>query len=75
MTRYVLARDARLEQLSIEAQRPVDLLLVAAAEVRIPVRDGRRQHRGRALEPDVALALLVEGDAGAMADELVRQGP
>ena len=33
------------------------------------------QHRRGALELHVALALLVERDAGAMADELVRQRP
>ena len=45
------------------------------AEVGVALGDRRREHRRRALELHVALALLVEGDARAMADELVRQRP
>ena len=56
-------------------REPVDLLLVAGAQVRVRLGDRARQHRRRALEGHVALALLVEGDAGAVAHQLVRQRP
>ena len=55
--------------------RAVDLGLVARPQVRVRLGDRAREHRRRALERDVALALLVEGDAGPVADELVRQRP
>ena len=66
---------ARPEQLAVQAERAVDLLLVALAQLRIALGDGVGEHRGRALELDVALALLVERDARAVAHELVRQRP
>ena len=64
-----------LEQLAVQPERAVDLLLVALAQVGIALGDRVGEHRRRALELDVALALLVERDARPMADELVRQRP
>ena len=71
----VLAGHPGLEQLAVQPERAVDLLLVPLAQVGIALGDRVGEHRRRALELDVALALLVEGDARAMADELVRQRP
>ena len=63
------------EQLAVQLQRAVDLVLVARAQLRVALGDRRRQHRRGALVLHVALALLVERDAGPVAHELVRQRP
>ena len=59
----VLAGHAGPEQLAVQPERAVDLLLVALAQVRVALGDRVGEHRRRALELDVALALLVERDA------------
>ena len=72
----VLARDARADEVAVEVHRALDLRpRTRSRSVGVGVLDRRRQHRRGALERDVALALLVERDAGPMADELVRQRP
>ena len=55
------------------SERPVHLLLEPGAQARRPRRRSWREHRGRALELHVALALLVERHARPMAHELVRE--
>ena len=71
----VLAGDAGPEHLPVQVERPVDLRLVPLAQRRVALGDRVGEHRRRALVLDVALALLVERDARAMTDELVRQRP
>ena len=69
----ILARDARLQHLAVEPKGAIDLFFVSPTQIRIALRDRMRQHRGGALELDVALALLIEGDARSMTDELMRE--
>src|SRR5829696_1435667 len=64
----ILAGHAGLEQVAVERQGAVHLLLVPLAQRRVTLRDRRGEHRRRPLELHVPLALLVERDAGAMAD-------
>src|SRR3990172_2907180 len=71
----VLGRDALRDEVAIERQGAVDLRLVALPDIRVGLGDRRWQHRRRVLERHVALALLVEGDPGTMAHELVGQRP
>ncbi len=63
------------DELPVQLDRPIDLFLVPLAQGRVRLGQGGRQHRRGALERDVALALLVERDAGAVADELVGERP
>src|SRR5262249_13714841 len=71
----ILAGDARLDELTVERHRALDLLLEASPDVLVRLGDRVRLHRRRGLELHVALALLVERHAGAVANELVRQRP
>ena len=63
------------EHVAVELERSLDLRLVALAQRRIALGDGVGEHRRLALELHVALALLVERDAGPVAHELVRERP
>ena len=63
------------DEVAVQRHGARDLLLVPLADVRIRLGDRLRQHRCRLLEGHVALALLVERHARAVAHELVRQGP
>ena len=72
----VLARDAGGDEVAVDAHRALDLRpRTRSRRSGVGVLDRGGQHRRRALERDVALALLVERDAGPMADELVRERP
>jgi hypothetical protein len=66
---------AGADEVAVQVHRVLDLGFVGGPDVVVGLLDRRRQHRRGALERDVALALLVERDAGPVPDELVRQRP
>ena len=67
----IFRRDARLHQIPVETERTLRRLLESSAHGLVRLRNGSWQHRGRLLEGDVSLRLLVEGDARAVSDELM----
>ena len=71
----VFAGEPGLEHLPIQLERTGDLVLVPLAQRLVALGDRVREHRRGALELDVALTLLVERDARAVPDELMRQRP
>ena len=71
----ILAWNARSDQFAIQIHRTRDLVLIAGPYLGVGSRDRVGEHGGGLLVGHVALALLIKGDAGAMADELVGEGP
>ena len=67
----ILRRDARLHEISVETERTLRRLFESSAHGLVRLRYGSWQHRGRLLEGDVSLRLLVKGDARAVSDELM----
>ena len=67
----ILRRDARLHEIPVETERTLRRLFESSAHGLVRLRNGSWQHRGRLLEGDVSLRLLVEGDARAVSDELM----
>ena len=60
-------------QVAVEPERPLRRLLKSRAYCLIGFSDRTRQHRGRLLEGDVALRLLIKRHTGAMSHQLVAE--
>ena len=69
----IFSRDARRDEVAVEAERTLGCLLESGTDRLISLGNRTREHRGRLLEGHIALRLLVEGDTGAMAHELVAE--
>ena len=69
----IFGGDSRRNEVAVEAERTLGCLLEPRTHRLVCFGDRARKHRGRLLEGHIALRLLIEGDTGAMAHELVAE--